>query len=148
MRSISSGIPLTASPCLQGQEDLLGMSLTRYPEVGSSLLKATKHDVDVMNKFRPEHPLTLQSARMLAQFLQKPEVPLRMMDGARSAMNQYSDPAQAMQHLLHGMYSELMVCPCFLPTLLGHCGDVGLPYGNFPLFLQFDTTKTVLSMPS
>ncbi|KAL3135358.1 hypothetical protein ABBQ32_007547 [Trebouxia sp. C0010 RCD-2024] len=92
------------------REDLAGMSLARYPEVSSSLLKATKHDVEVMIKFRPKHPLTIQSARLLAQFLQKPEVPLRMMEGALEAMHQYSDPAQAVQHLLHCMYSELMAC--------------------------------------
>ena len=86
------------------------MSLARYTDGSSSLLKATKHDVEIMLKFRPKHPLTLQSARLLAQFLQKPEVPLKMMEGTLSAMHQYSDPAQALQHLLHCMYAELMVC--------------------------------------
>ena len=86
------------------------MSLARYTDGSSTLLKATKLDVEIMLNFRPKHPLTLQSARLLAQFLQKPEVPLRMMEGTLSAMHQYLDPAQALQHLLHCMYSELMVC--------------------------------------
>ena len=88
---------------------MIGINLVKAPEGTSMLQKATRHDVDVMLKLRPTHPLSLQCASLLAQYQQKPEPPLRMLDAYRAALQSYSDPAQAMQHLLHCMYYELMV---------------------------------------
>ena len=86
---------------------LAGMSLRGHPS--SLLLRATKHDVDMMQKYRPRHPLTIQSACLLARHQEKDEGSLRMHDGYESAMHQYADPAQAVQHLMHCMYSQLLV---------------------------------------
>lgn len=86
---------------------LAGMSLRTSN--GSLLLRATKHDIEMMRKYRPSHPLTIQSACLLARHQEKDEGSLRMNDGYECAMHQYADPAQAAQHLLHCMYSELLV---------------------------------------
>ena len=108
-------------------EDVVGLSLARASEVQNALTKATKADVEMMLKSRPHHPLTLQCANLFAQQLpQKPVKPLEMLGGHHSALQADADPAQAVQHLLHCMYFELMVCL--------HGVMAGLPADAFCLF--------------
>lgn len=94
---------------------LAGMSLRSNNN--SLLVRATRHDVEMMRKYRPLHPLTLQAACLLARHQERDEGSLRMNDGYESAMHQYADPAQAAQHLLHCMYSELLVC-LYIPRIV------------------------------
>lgn len=98
-------------------EELAGINLVRPPDGNYMLQKATRQDVEVLLKLRPQHPLSLQCASLLAQHLQKPEPSLRMLDAYRAALQTYSDPALAMQHLLHCMYYELMVWCCALTMI-------------------------------
>lgn len=88
---------------LQLVEDL-GISLSR----DSALLRHLKEDVAALKTFRPLHPATLQAHNMLQHYLWK-EVDPQMKEGFQAALYFFSDPATAMQHVLHCMYTELMV---------------------------------------
>lgn len=73
------------------------------------LLRTASKDLEVMQSHRPSHPLTIQAASQLARQQGREEPSSRMIDGYNCAMRQWGDPAQAVQHLLHCMYSELLV---------------------------------------
>jgi hypothetical protein len=89
---------------LQSSEDGGGPSLLRDPAV----VKALKYDIDQMRTCRPKHPITLQSYSMLQQHLWK-DADTQLVEGYTNALWLYTDPAIAMQHVLHCMYIELMV---------------------------------------
>lgn len=85
------------------------LSLQRSSTSNFLLLKTARLDLEVMQSHRPSHPLTIQAASQLAQHQGREEPASRMIDGYNCAMRQFADPAQAVQHLLHCMYSELLV---------------------------------------
>lgn len=95
---------MTLSDCLQSSEDGGGPSLLRDPAV----VRALKHDIDQMQTCRPKHPITLQAHSMLQQYLWK-DANTHLEEGYSTALWLYTDPATAMQHVLHCMYIELMV---------------------------------------
>ncbi|KAL0047715.1 hypothetical protein WJX82_010235 [Trebouxia sp. C0006] len=94
-----------SEPPPKSSEDGGGPSLLRDPAV----VKALKYDIDQMRTCRPKHPITLQSYSMLQQHLWK-DADTQLVEGYTNALWLYTDPAIAMQHVLHCMYIELMDC--------------------------------------
>lgn len=87
-------------------------------------LNIASHHCNGMRHVRPRHPATLQATSQLqllcldfAIMTEQPDLPeafdpdpMCMHEGYTAAVEDYGDPAQAMQHLLQGMYVSLQAC--------------------------------------
>lgn len=87
-------------------------------------LNIATHHCNAMRHVRPHHPATLQATSQLqllrldfSIMTEQPDLPegfdpdpMCMHEGYTAALEDYQDPAQAMQHLLQGMYVSLQAC--------------------------------------
>ncbi|DBA91120.1 TPA: hypothetical protein ACH3X1_016083 [Trebouxia sp. C0004] len=93
-------------------------------EVQLRFLDIASYHCNAMQHVRPHHPATLQATTQLqllcldfSIMTEQPGLPedfdpdpMCMHEGYTAAIEDYGDPAQAMQHLLQGMYASLQVC--------------------------------------
>ncbi|DBA71549.1 TPA: hypothetical protein ACH3X2_001022 [Trebouxia sp. C0005] len=87
-------------------------------------MNIASHHCTAMQRVRPHHPASLQATSQLqllcldfSIMTEQPDFhegvdpdPMCMHEGYTAALEEYGDPAEAMQHLLQGMYVSLQAC--------------------------------------